>query len=275
MASAIGDVRGGGRGRCCLSPPQSEPPPDPTLPDVLPPPQALDLAAAGRPQPLDLQPPSFVRQAVLWLTAESAGAIRDPVALAVALDHGEPAIPGAGLRRVGGPRPQLGGDVGGRGDAGGGRLGALDGQVEMVILFLLIVLGLLVGSTMLNPWTRPKMLPGQRRSRSGFLLPEQLRHEYRTVSTILRLERRRRTVEGSSKNVSQVRSHCVCSRRCRLCGFLLNGEVKRCRVGYARKVDEPGRENIRGTGSRLPDRDGVLADSGRLVHCRGVCSSCA
>lgn len=33
--------------------------------------------------------------------------------------------------------------------------GALDGQVEMVIFFLLVVLGV-VGSKMLNPWTRPK-----------------------------------------------------------------------------------------------------------------------
>ncbi len=33
--------------------------------------------------------------------------------------------------------------------------GALDGQVEMVILFLFIVLGV-VGNIMLNPWTRPK-----------------------------------------------------------------------------------------------------------------------
>jgi hypothetical protein len=33
--------------------------------------------------------------------------------------------------------------------------GAFDGQVEMVIFFLFIMLGL-VGSTMLNPWTRPK-----------------------------------------------------------------------------------------------------------------------
>jgi hypothetical protein len=32
---------------------------------------------------------------------------------------------------------------------------ALDGQVEMVILFLFIVLGV-VGNIMLNPWTRPK-----------------------------------------------------------------------------------------------------------------------
>lgn len=33
--------------------------------------------------------------------------------------------------------------------------GALDGQVEMMILFLFIVLGV-VGNIMLNPWTRPK-----------------------------------------------------------------------------------------------------------------------
>lgn len=33
--------------------------------------------------------------------------------------------------------------------------GALDGQVEMVILFLFVVLGT-VGNIMLNPWTRPK-----------------------------------------------------------------------------------------------------------------------
>lgn len=33
--------------------------------------------------------------------------------------------------------------------------GALDGQVEMVIFFLFIVLGV-VGNIMLNPWTRPK-----------------------------------------------------------------------------------------------------------------------
>jgi hypothetical protein len=33
--------------------------------------------------------------------------------------------------------------------------GALDGQVEMVILFLFVVLGV-VGVIMLNPWTRPK-----------------------------------------------------------------------------------------------------------------------
>lgn len=32
---------------------------------------------------------------------------------------------------------------------------ALDGQVEMVIFFLFIVLGV-VGNIMLNPWTRPK-----------------------------------------------------------------------------------------------------------------------
>jgi hypothetical protein len=33
--------------------------------------------------------------------------------------------------------------------------GALDGQVRMVILLLLVVLGV-VGNIMLNPWTRPK-----------------------------------------------------------------------------------------------------------------------
>jgi hypothetical protein len=33
--------------------------------------------------------------------------------------------------------------------------GALDGQVEMVILFLFIVLGV-VGNITMNPWTRPK-----------------------------------------------------------------------------------------------------------------------
>lgn len=33
--------------------------------------------------------------------------------------------------------------------------GALDGQVEMVIVFLFVVLGV-VGNVMLNPWTRPK-----------------------------------------------------------------------------------------------------------------------
>jgi hypothetical protein len=54
--------------------------------------------------------------------------------------------------------------------------GALDGQVEMVIFLLLIVLGA-VGNIVLNPWTRPKNVARSAEASKRVLASEELRHE--------------------------------------------------------------------------------------------------